>query len=58
MSRSLIGRIARRAGARPSALTRREFLLSSLAAGASLMLADRNRSAAARTDRCGAAHHQ
>jgi monoamine oxidase len=49
MSRSLIGRIARRAGARPSALTRREFLLSSLAAGASLMLADRNRSAAART---------
>jgi monoamine oxidase len=41
--------MARRAGARPSAFTRREFLLSSLAAGASLMLADRSRSATART---------
>jgi monoamine oxidase len=49
MSRKLIGQIGRRAGARPSAFTRREFLLSSLAAGASLMLADRSRSAAART---------
>jgi monoamine oxidase len=49
MGRSLIGRMARRAGARPSAFTRREFLLSSLAAGASLMLADRSRSATART---------
>lgn len=49
MSRSLVGRIARRAGARPSALSRREFLLGSLATGASLMLADRSRSASARS---------
>lgn len=48
MGRSLVGQIARRVGARPSALTRREFLLSSLAAGASLMLADRNRGAVAK----------
>lgn len=51
MGRSLVGRIARRMGARPSALTRREFLLGSLATGASLMLADRRRPAAARTAR-------
>ena len=49
MGRSVIGKLAKRFGARPSALTRREFLLSSLAAGASLMLADRRRSAHART---------
>lgn len=48
MGRSVIGQIARRVGARPSAFTRREFLLSSLAAGASLMLADRNRGALAK----------
>jgi hypothetical protein len=40
MGGSLVGRIARHMGARPSALTRREFLLGSLATGASLMLAD------------------
>lgn len=49
MGRSLVGRIARRAGARPSALTRREFLLASLATGTSLMLADRRGSAIARS---------
>ncbi|MEB3155842.1 MAG: FAD-dependent oxidoreductase, partial [Cyanobacteriota bacterium] len=49
MSRSLVGRIARRAGARPSALSRRQFLLGSLATGAALMLADQNRSSGARS---------
>ena len=48
MGRSLISKLVRGAGARPSAFSRREFLLSSLAAGASLMLADRQRGAAAR----------
>lgn len=47
MGRRLIGRLARQAGARPSQLSRREFLLASLATGASLMLGDRRRSAAA-----------
>ncbi|MEB3333512.1 MAG: FAD-dependent oxidoreductase [Cyanobacteriota bacterium] len=36
-------------GARPSALTRREFLLGSLATGAALMLAERRRPASARS---------
>ena len=44
-----MGQIARRVGARPSALSRRQFLLGSLATGAALMLADQNRSGAART---------
>lgn len=44
MSRKQIGSLARLAGARPSALSRREFLLGSLATGASLMLADQRRS--------------
>jgi len=48
MSRSLVGRIARRAGASPSALSRRQFLLGSLATGAALMLADQRRSGVAR----------
>lgn len=48
MSRSLVGQIARRVGARPSALSRRQFLLGSLATGAALMLGDRNRSSSAR----------
>jgi len=48
MGRSLISKLARRAGARPSAFSRREFLLSSLAAGAALMLADRQHGYAAR----------
>ena len=48
MGRSLISKLARAAGARPSAFSCREFLLSSLAAGAALMLADRQRGAAAR----------
>lgn len=43
MGRKLIGNLARLAGARPSALSRREFLLGSLATGASLMLADQRR---------------
>jgi monoamine oxidase len=41
MSRNIIAQLARRAGARPSAFSRRQFLLTSLATGASLMLADR-----------------
>jgi NADPH-dependent 2,4-dienoyl-CoA reductase/sulfur reductase-like enzyme len=48
MGRSLINKLARRAGARPSAFCRREFLLSSLAAGAALMLTERQWGAAAR----------
>jgi hypothetical protein len=48
MGRSLISKLARAEGARPSAFCRREFLLSSLAAGAALMLADRQNGAAAR----------
>jgi monoamine oxidase len=47
MTRGVIGRLARQVGARPSALTRREVLLASLAAGSTLMLADRRRSVAA-----------
>ncbi len=41
MGRSLISKLARRAGARPSVFRRREFLLSNRAAGAALVLADR-----------------
>jgi monoamine oxidase len=41
MSRKVIARLARQAGARPSAFSRRQFLLTSLATGASLILADR-----------------
>ena len=48
MGRSLISKLARSAGARPSTFSRREFLLSSLAAGAALMLADRLRGTATR----------
>lgn len=48
MGRSLISKLARAAGARPSAFCRREFLLSSLAAGAALMLAERRSGAAPR----------
>lgn len=47
MSRKTIARLARLVGARPSALSRRQFLLTSLATGASLMLADQRRSARA-----------
>ena len=48
MGRSLISKLARALGARPSAFSRREFLLSSLAAGSALILADRQRGATAR----------
>jgi len=50
MDRSLISKLARAAGARPSAFSRREFLRSSLAAGAALMLADRRSGAAPRDE--------
>lgn len=45
MSRKVIAQLARQAGARPSALSRRQFLLTSLATGAALILADRRGSA-------------
>lgn len=49
MGRKVIGQLARLAGARPTAISRRNFMLGSLAAGASLMLADRSGSASARS---------